>query len=304
MRLQTWQADLLLVLVAAVWGATFPVVKNATLPSFGGVPTYWFLAARFTLAAFVIGVVAWPRVRRVPLSTWAAGGVIGLFLFAGYAFQTLGLGLTTASQAGFITGLSVVLVPVVAVVWLKRPPTANAWVGVGLATAGLALLSLNAGLMPTLGDLLLVGCALSFAMHIASVARFAGPHDPIALTVVQIATAGALSWLFHVATAGSLAPGTEPVLWWGAPAMVVAAILICGTLATAGAFFLQNTLQPYTTPTHTALIFATEPVFAALFAWMLMGEVLAPRAYIGGAMILAGMIAAELPQRRSRTRTA
>lgn len=304
MRVQTWQADLLLVGVAAVWGATFPLVKNATLPSEGGVPTYWFLAVRFTVAALIVGAASWRRVRRAPASTWAAGGFIGLFLFAGYAFQTFGLGLTTASQAGFITGLSVVLVPVVAVVWLKRPPTANAWAGVGLATLGLALLSLNADLRPTVGDLLLMGCAVSYAMHIASVARYAGPHDPIVLTVVQIATTAVLSWLFHVATAGTLGTGVAGVQWWGAPSMVVTAILICATLATAGAFFLQNTLQPFTTPTHTALIFSSEPVFAALFGWLLLGEVLTLRAYVGGVLILAGMIAAELPQRRSAAKTA
>lgn len=300
MRIQTWQADLLLLLVAAIWGATFPVVKNATLPSAGAVPTYWFLATRFTVAALIVAAAAWPRIMRAPLRTWGAGGFIGLFLFAGYAFQTFGLSLTTASQAGFITGLSVVLVPVVALFWLRRPPARNAWWGVALATVGLAALSLNADLRLTLGDLLLLGCAFSFAMHIASVARYAGPHDPVALTLVQILVAAVLAWIFHFAGTGALTPGVEGVQWWGASAMVWPAVLICATLATAGAFFLQNVLQPYTTPTHTALIFATEPVFAALFAWLLAGETLTLRGYVGGALILIGMIVAEMPGRPTK----
>jgi drug/metabolite transporter (DMT)-like permease len=301
LRVKTWQADTLLLLVTAIWGITFPVVKNATLPSEGGVPTYWFLAARFTLAAVLLTTFTWRRARAAPPRTWAAGALIGSFLFAGYAFQTFGLGLTTASQAGLITGLSVVLVPVIAVFWLKRPPTLGAWMGVVLATFGLALLSLNGTLLPTPGDLLLLFCALSFALHIASVARYAGPHDPVALSVIQIACAALLAWLFHLAGAGTLAPGAAGVQWWGAPGMVVGAILICGIFATAVAFLLQNVLQPFTTPTHTALIFSAEPVFAALFAWMLLGEALTLRGYVGGAFILAGMLLAELAGRTAET---
>lgn len=295
MRIRTWQADALLAAVAAVWGATFPLVKNATDLAGGGVPTYWFLAARFTLAALLLGAIFWRRMVRVPVRTWGAGTLVGLFLFAGYAFQTFGMAYTTSSKAGFITGLCVVLVPVLSVIWLRRKPLPGAWLGVATATVGLGLLSLNADLLPTYGDLLVLLCAVAFAFHITAVSRYSGPHDSIALAVIQIGVAAALSWSLHLLDTGTFAPGVPDVHWLSAPGNVVVALLICGVLATAAAFLLQNVLQPYTTPTHTALIFSAEPVWGAIFSFLLLGETLSMRGYIGGAMILAGMFLAELP---------
>jgi drug/metabolite transporter (DMT)-like permease len=295
MRIRTWQADLLLLLVTAFWGATFPIVKNATDLNLGGVPTYWFLAARFTLAAALLIVFFWRKLAAAPLRTWAAGALVGLFLFSGYALQTFGLAYTSSAKAGFITGLCVVLVPVLAVLWLKRKPQPQVWIGVATATAGLALLSLNADLVPTYGDLLVFLCAVGFALHIVAVGRFAGPHDPTALAVIQIGTAALLSWVLHLVDKGTIAPGVPGVLWWTGPANVVMAWLICGVLATAVAFLLQNVLQPYTTPTHTALIFSAEPVWGAIFSFILLGEMLTLRGYIGAGLIIAGMLLAELP---------
>lgn len=295
LRIRTWQADLLLLFVTAIWGATFPIVKNATDLSGGGVPTYWFLAARFTLAAVLLAALFWRQLAAAPLRTWAAGALVGTFLFSGYALQTFGLAYTSSAKAGFITGLCVVLVPVLAVVWLKRRPQPNAWLGVATATVGLALLSLNADLRPTYGDLLVFLCAIAFALHIASVSRYAGPHDPTALAVIQIGVAAALSWVLHLSEKGTVGPGVPGVMWGTAPANVLLAWLICGILATALAFLLQNVLQPYTTPTHTALIFAAEPVWGAVFSYLLLGEMLTMRGYIGAGLILAGMLLAELP---------
>jgi drug/metabolite transporter (DMT)-like permease len=295
LRMRTWQADGLLLAVTAVWGATFPLVKNATDLEIGGVPTYWFLAARFTLAAVLLALIFWKRLARLPLATWGAGGLLGLFLFAGYAFQTFGLAYTSSAKAAFITGLCVAIVPVLAVVWLKRKPLPGAWIGVAAATVGLALLSLNADLLPTYGDLLVFLCAISFALHVAGVSRFAGEHDSVALAIIQIGTAGALSWVLHLLDKGTLAPGVAHVSWWGGPANVMLATLICGVFATAAAFLLQNVLQPFTTPTHAALIFSAEPVWGAVFAYLLAGETLTARGYLGAALILAGMILAELP---------
>ncbi|MFO7172438.1 MAG: DMT family transporter [Bacillota bacterium] len=288
MGLRAWQADLLLLAVTAVWGATFPMVRAATTPP-EGIPTFAFLSLRFDLAALVLGLLTCRRLARSGLRTWAAGAVIGLILFSAYALQTLGLGMTTAAKAGFITGLSVVLVPVVSLLWLRRPPAPGAWAGVFLAFGGLALMSLDgSSLIPGPGDLLVLGCAVGFALHIAAVARWAGPHDPAALATIQVAVAALASHLLAAATGAW--PG------WGAiGGQVWQAVVITGLFATAGAFWLQNTLQPYTTPTHTALIFSAEPIWAALFAWWLAGETLTPRGYLGGSLILAGMLLAELP---------
>lgn len=295
MRIRTWQADGLLLAVTAVWGATFPLVKNATDLTAGGVPTYWFLAARFTLATVLLALVFGRRLRQLPAATWGAGVLLGCFLFAGYALQTFGLAYTSSAKAAFITGLCVAIVPVLAVVWLKRKPAPGTWIGVTLATAGLGLLSLNADLIPTYGDFLVFLCAISFALHITGISRFGDKHDSVALAVIQIGTSGALSWIMHLLDKGTLGPGVANVGWFTGPAQVVVATLICGVLATAAAFLLQNVLQPFTTPTHTALIFTGEPVFGAIFAYLLAGEVLTARGYLGAALILAGMLLAELP---------
>lgn len=294
--LRTWQADGLLLAVAAVWGATFPVVKNATDLAHGGVPTYWFLAARFSLAAVLLGLIFWRRLAAAPWQTWAAGSLVGFFVFVSYALQTFGLGYTSSAKAGFITGLNVVLVPIFSIFWLHQRPKPAAWLGVAAATLGMALLSLNGGdLRLTYGDLLVFLCAVGFALQVVAVGRFAGPHDPIALAVIQLGVAAALSWVGQFLAAGTLSPGTAAVGWFSGPANVVLAWLICGLLATAAAFLLQNILQPYTTPTHTALIFAAEPVFSALFSFVLLGEQLSLRGYLGAALMVAGMLLAELP---------
>lgn len=304
MQIRTWQADLVLLAITAIWGATFPLVKNATSLSAGGVPTYWFLAARFLMATVLLAALFRRRLRGLPAATWRAGVLLGIFLFAGYALQTFGLAYTTSAKAAFITGLSVVIVPVLSVVWLRSSPSLGAWLGVFTALAGLALLSLGDSLAPTRGDLLVLMGAFGFGLHVAGVSRFGPAHDRYALAVIQLGTAGGLSALLHLVERGTVGPGVDGVLWWEGPAHVFAAVIICGLLATAAAYLLQNLLQPYTTPTHTALIFAAEPVWGAIFAFLLAGEILSPRGYLGAALIVIGMLLAELPVGRGRQATA
>lgn len=286
MALRPWQADLLLLLVTAIWGWTFPVVESATR----SLPTFPFLALRFDLAAAVLAVLVWPRLVRARAPTWRAGALAGLFLFGGYALQTLGMGLNRSpAKAGFITGLSVVLVPALSRIWLRSAVSGQAWVGVALSTAGLALMTLDGRLAPHPGDLLVLGGALAFALHVTAVARYAGTNDPAALAAIQVGTSALAA---HVSA--GLTGTWQPLAAVGAS--VWQAVAITGLLATALAFWLQNTLQPFTTPTHTALVFTAEPVWAAVFSWLLRGETLTGRAYVGGALIVLGMVLAEFPR--------
>ncbi|MFQ6059052.1 MAG: DMT family transporter, partial [Anaerolineae bacterium] len=194
---------------------------------------------------------------------------------------------TTASKAGFITGLSVVIVPLAAWLILGRRPAPNALAGVILATVGLALLSLQMGesLAVGWGDLLVLACAFSFALHIVAIGAFAPRMDPLALATVQIGVVALVSGALALTVEGG---------WSGFSSLVWFAALFTGLLATSLAFAVQTTAQVFTTPTHTALIFATEPVFAALFGALLAGERLAGRALLGCGLILAGMLLAEL----------
>jgi drug/metabolite transporter (DMT)-like permease len=294
-------ADGGLLLVTLIWGSTFVMVKDAT----ANFPVFSFLALRFAIAGAALGGIflvreragvfgagdptlafRWPRPRGA-----ACAALIGFALFAGYGFQTAGLHLTTPAKAGFITGLSVVLVPLFAAVVLGQRPTPAAIAGVIFAAAGLGLLTLQSGLVVAPGDLLVLCGAVSFAAHILLTGRFAHTLDPLRLTIGQIAVvallSGAAALLFE-----------HPI---SLPLPVAAAALFTGLLATAFAFGMQTVAQRFTTSTHTALIFAAEPVFAALFSWLLIAERLGPRQIAGCFLILAGVGLAELrlPMRRA-----
>lgn len=277
-------ADASLVLVTLIWGTTFVVVKIAVET----VDPFVFIALRFGLAALVLGALFWRRVAAVGGLAWRGGLLLGVALFAGFAFQTLGLRETSPARAAFITGLSVVFVPMLSALLLRRRPARAAAAGVALSTLGLAVLSapltaeeLRMGNWR--GDALVLLCAVAFALHIVGVGRYAALASPAAITTIQV-----------VATA-ALAGGAALVFGAPAPpASVWLAVAYMGAVATALVFLLQNWAQQHTSPTHTALIFALEPVFAALFSALLYGEAITPRAAVGGGLILGGMLVAEL----------
>ena len=274
-------ADIALLSVTMIWGGTFVMVKDAV----SEFPVHRFLAIRFALAALVLIPFAARRLESARKREMGAGVLIGLFLFAGYAFQTTGLRYTTSSKAGLITGLSVVIVPLLSTLLLHKRPSWQAAPGVLLSTVGLALLSLNADLSVNRGDLLVLCCAASFALHIVAVSAFARHMDPVILTTVQIATVAVMSAIVSLLR-GEWA-GAIPAPIWGAAAF-------SGVLATAVAFGVQNAVQRFTNPTHTALIFTAEPVFAVLFGYLLAGDQLTPRMMVGAALVIAGMVSGEL----------
>ena len=286
-------ADTGLLFVAFIWGLTFVMVQDAVQDY----PVFAFLSARFTFALLGLLPILWWRRGYLQRSDseaslgrqLLAGTLMGVILFAGYSFQTAGLLFTTPAKAGFITGLSVVIVPLMGVIFLRERPSLGVVLGIALATVGLGFLALSGlnlvtGVNP--GDVLVLFCAFSFAGHIFITGRFAPGMNALVLTVAQIATVALLStiamFLFE-----------QPERWppTGQPLF---AALFTGLLATALAFGLQTTAQRFTTATHTALIFATEPVFAALASFVLIGELLGPVQLLGSALILVGMLAAEL----------
>ncbi|MBN1680676.1 MAG: DMT family transporter [Anaerolineae bacterium] len=279
--MKRWQADLTLAWVALIWGSTFVVVKNAL----DDVGPLTFVGWRFWLAAVFLTLLFFKRMHHLSRDEILAGGLIGVWLSLGYIFQTVGLQTTTSAKAGFITGLSVVIVPVLATLLLRRPPGRGAVGGVAVAVVGLGLLSLNKDLSIQSGDLWVMGCAVAFALHIVTVSIFSPHHDPIRLAVVQIATVGVLATAaaFVFETPALDLPGST----WGA-------IAFTGVTATALAFGLQVYVQRFTTPTHTVMLFSLEPVFAALFGWWLANEVLGAKELVGCGLILAGMLIAEL----------
>ncbi|MBE3578785.1 MAG: DMT family transporter [Caldanaerobacter subterraneus] len=283
------QSDIVLTLVTMIWGSTFIIVKNAIQ----SLPVYNFLFIRFLLAFLLLAAIFYKKLKKIDKSTLMAASLIGTMLFLGYAFQTMGLLYTTASKSGFITGFSVVLVPILEAILLKRKPTKAATVGVVLAFIGLILLTTNIDLSINIGDFLTLLCAFAFAMHIVLISKYASKMDTYLLATIQIGTVALLSGIVSLIFEKPFIPTSLDV--WGA-------IIITGVFATAFAFVAQNTMQAYTTATHTALIFSLEPVFAALAAYLIAGETMSIRAIIGGVFMLAGIILSELPEKELEKR--
>ncbi|EIW00649.1 DMT family transporter [Thermoanaerobacter siderophilus] len=278
------KSDIVLILVTMVWGSTFIIVKNAIQT----LPVYNFLFMRFLLAFLLLAIIFHKKLKNIDNKTLAAASIIGTMLFLGYAFQTMGLKYTTASKSGFITGFSVVLVPILEAVLLKRKPSKPAILGILLAFIGLILLTTNIDLSINIGDFLTLLCAFAFGMQIVLIAKYASTLDTYLLATIQIGVVAVLSGIVSLIFEKPFIP-TSLDVW--------PAIIITGVFATAFAYVAQNTMQAYTTATHTALIFALEPVFAAIAAFLIAGEVMSFRAIIGGIFMFAGIVLSELPEK-------
>ncbi|MGH9628360.1 MAG: DMT family transporter, partial [Bryobacteraceae bacterium] len=258
-----WQADLSLAGVALIWGSTFVLVKSAL----DDISTLLFLALRFGIAsAILLAVFLWRRAPGARSLGWKGGILTGCFLLAGYVLQTVGLRYTTAAKSGFITGLYIVLVPLLAAAVFKRVPEVSEAAGAAIATAGLALMTLEGpSLQMGAGDLLTLGCAAAFAVHILLLGHYSQRIPYEWLSLLQIATCAAAAFGLFWWVEDSYARWTPRVL---------AALGVTSVLGTALAFAVQTWAQRYTSPTRTALIFALEPVFAWLTSFLLVNEVL------------------------------
>jgi len=286
-------ADLSLLFVALIWGATFVLVQNAI--SF--LEPLSFNAVRFTAAAFLLGLWLYAferdQLKKLDKKLIMSGMMLGFFLFIGYAFQTLGLLYTTSSKAGFITGLSVVLVPLLMIAVLKQRPGIYSIAGVAAATAGLYLLTMSDVSSLNIGDGFVLICAAGFALHILFTGKYSSSYPTLLLTTIQISTVAILSAISAVFFEDWKRAFNPEIIF---SAKVIMALLITSVLATALAFFIQTNFQKHTTATRVALIFAMEPVFAAITAFFWAGERLASSALIGCGLIFTGMVFAELPK--------
>lgn len=221
-----------------------------------------------------------------------AGMRLGFFMFGGYAFQTAGLQYTSASNSGFVTGSSVVLVPILfALFWGHR---LTAWVYAGALAAGFGLyyLTIPAAGVAHLnrGDVLTFVAATSYAVHIILVSEYTRQHSATALSVLQVIACAGMAWLM---TGIAAAIRWQPVKFEPTGSLLVG-VAVCAIFATAVAFSIQLWAQQYTTPGHAAILFTLEPVFAVLTSYIFLGERLAARALIGAAFVLAGILIAEL----------
>jgi drug/metabolite transporter (DMT)-like permease len=277
-------AEAALIAIAAVWGLTFVMVQDAIAL----LPTMAFLAYRFTTAAAIVAVIFWRPLRRLPAAGWRAGMLMGAFLTGGYVLQTLGLEETTVSNTGFITGLFVVLTPVLGAVFLRQRVSATAWTAAGVAMVGLWLLSGASGSFDLRGDGLVLLCAFSLAAHILATASAVRHFDVGALLAVQLGVVG-LTCLLIGALAGQLEKPEGATVW--------SALVVTSLVASALGFFVQSFAQRHAPPARTALILASEPAFAGLFGWLLNDERLTLTGWVGAALIMAAIVAVEVAPR-------
>lgn len=278
------RATAALLAVTFVWGATFVIVKDAIAL----LPVLPFNAWRFLVATVALAALTGRRLPELGRRGVARGIALGGALFGGYALQTAGLALTTPAKAAFITGMVVVITPLLQAAILRRAPRPAAGGAAVLATGGLGFLVLEGSLVPAVGDLLVLGCAAAFALHLVGLGAWSTEHPSGPLATVQLATVAVLS------TAGGLlqtAAGAAPS--WD-PSGVWPALLVTGLLASAFGFAAQTAAQRVLSPARTAVVFTMEPVFAFLTAWVAGAETFGVREGAGAVLVLAAMLWSEL----------
>ena len=264
-----------LVGITAVWGYTFLIVQSAV----ERMPVMDFMAWRFTIAALVMLALRPTCLRGITRLELMRGTGLGIILGLGYIAQTYGLLYASAAVSGFITGMFVVLTPVMAWILLRHKTDSNTWLVVALATVGVAVLSLN-GWSVGIGELLTLACAILFAIHIVGLGEWSPQYDPYTFAFLQIATVAVISIITAAPGGITLPPDIE--VW--------EIIGITAVFATALAFIVQTWAQSLVSPTRAAVVMTMEPVFAGIFAVVIGGNQLTWRTLLGGACIVAAML--------------
>ncbi len=280
------RAVLALIGASFLFGATFVVVKSA-LEDIG---PFSFVAWRFLIGALVLTAIAVPKGRRI----WLHGIIAGIALFAGFALQTAGLQETSASNSALITGLYVVFTPFLAAILARRAPSPWVVVGAAVAFGGVVLLTGVDDFSMGVGDLLTIGCALAFAIHIVILAHYAHQHPVVPFTTVQVTVTAVLAFPLSWALEGPSLPGRS--VW--------AALALTGIVVTVGAYLLQIWAQTIVGPATAAVVLAAEPVFGVATGWIVLDERLGIRGWIGALMIVGAIYLVITRQKDSASREA
>ncbi|WP_028229547.1 DMT family transporter [Paraburkholderia ferrariae] len=301
---QHLRANLLMLAAAMIWGSAF-VAQRLSLDTIG---PFLFTGLRFLLGAAVVSALVLAQrhayARRAPLADTPplfapgllrSGCVLGLVLAVAISLQQVGLRYTKIANAGFISSLYVVIVPLLGVL-LRHRTGAGTWVGALLAAIGLYFLSINEHFSVMYGDWYQLGCAIVISIQVMLVGHYAPRHDPLVLSIVQFVACGAACLAIGLAC--------EP-LQLASLLRAAPAILYGGALSVGVGYTIQVVAQRDAAPAHAAVIFSMEGVFAALAGWLALGETLTPRALMGCALMLAGLLACQLlPARHGSTREA
>jgi len=285
-RSQRIRADLMLLGIALIWGVAF-VAQRLGMDQIG---PFMFNAVRFILASVVmVPIVGRRHLQGLTGADWRDGALLGVLLFGGASMQQLGLVYTTAGKAGFITGMYVVLVPLaLAIFWCERTSRWN-WIAAMVAVLGMFLLSVESDFRLKLGDTFVLIGAFLWTSHVIAVDRITPGREVLRLAIVQYVVCGALSLVLSLL----IERATWGGIWRAGPAILYVALL-----STCLGYTGQLIAQRRTAPAHAAIIFSMESVFAALAGWLMLGELLTPRQFVGCCLMLAGMLMAQLSRLR------
>ena len=283
------KADLALLLVTIFWGAGFPATKIALQT----MTPYYHIGIRFAVASLLLSLLFFKKLRNLNKSLIKPALILSSFLFATYAFQTVGIQYTTASKSGFFSGLAVLIVPLFSIFYLKTKLELKTIISVATATLGLFLLSYTGSDFNfNIGDFLTILCSICYAWQLLFTGTYVQKHDATLLAIVQLFFVSLYGMAFAVILEPIPANMSVPSFW---------SLMFSAVFCTAFAFWMQTTAQKFTAASHIALIFTMEPVFGALTSFLLLNEVLGAMGIIGGILIVSAMIISEFQWTKSQT---
>lgn len=273
-------ADMSLLFVAIVWGGGFVAVKDAL----NTIAPFYIVAIRFIIATLLLCIVFWKKIKIITKKDIKAGFIVGIFLFGGFATQTVGLQYTTPGKQAFLTATYVVIVPFLSWVINKKRPDGYSIIAAFITLIGIGMLSLENSLNIGLGDSLTLLCAVLFAAQIVAISFFTSDIDPVVLTIIQLAVCA----LFSTAVAVIFEPVPR-----GMGIQGIMSILYLGLFSTMLALIIQNVAQKYTTETHAAIILSLESLFGCLLSVILLGELFTSKMILGSIFIFIAVITSE-----------
>lgn len=279
----TFKTNLLLLFVTMLWGSSYLFIKMGLFD----MQQFNLIAMRFTIAFLLAGIIFYQRIIHASFKTIKYAFLLGTILFFVFVSLTFGMKTTSISNAGFLVSLTVIFVPLFLAIFSRKMPEKKVILGVIIALIGIGFLTLNHQLNIHVGDFLCILTAVFNATHIILTGKITKDKDvdAISLGVLQLGFTGAWGLLFTLLFESIKLPDTTNA--W-------ISVLGLGVLCSAIAFVAQTTVQKYTTPTQTGLIFSLEPVFAALFGLAFAGEILTVKELIGACFVLLGVMIAEI----------
>lgn len=269
-----------LLVTAIIWGTGFPVSAIA-LDYFS---PYQILAGRFVIGAILLGVIFYKKLLKLSAAVLLKGGLLGVFLYGAFAFQTVGLQYTTPSNNAFLTAVNVLIVPFIAFVLYRRKVSLFEIAGAILAMTGIALLSLNGSLTVNPGDVLSLLCAVFFAFHIFYTGQFVRKEDAISLTLVQMTVASVIAWIVIGVKGEASLPMTTAS---------ATSLLYLGVFSTTLAFLLQTVAQKHVSETKAAILLSMESLWGMIFSIIMLREIVTGQMLIGAGLILVAIVLAE-----------